>query len=154
MIPTDAFHTHMQKHTGFRLWDLCKEMEKRFSTAQPLETPDHMAYYIAFRLHDCDMEHTWIFFLDRKYKLYKELKLLPKTVALRNCADHIWDNADKYSYFYVASVCEDLSSPLDEMHSIIQNAYSNAFQKEPKYMGMILVTRAMDYRYLPPKRKW
>lgn len=26
MVPTNAFHECMQKHAGFRLWDLCKEM--------------------------------------------------------------------------------------------------------------------------------
>lgn len=154
MVPTNAFHECMQKHAGFRLWDLCKEMELRFSRAQSFETPDHMAYYIAFHLHECDMEHTWIYFLDRKYRLYREQKFLQKTVAQRNCAGYICKEADKNSYFYIASVCENLSSPLSDLQSSMRNAYSDTFQQKPKYLGMILVTRAMDYRYLPPNPEW
>lgn len=143
----------MQKHTGFRLWDLCIEMERRFSTAMPLKKPDQMAYYATFHLQECDTEHTWIFFLDAEYVLCKALRLLAETVIHSDCADYVWENRDAWSYFYIASISESSIPTPNEIQRRTNYAYSRTFCTHPKYLGMILVSKTMDYLFLPPGKR-
>lgn len=141
-------NNRLKKNAGFCVWDLCKELEWRFSKEQPMTTPELMAYFSIFHLHGCDTDHAWIFFLDKKYRFCKEQMFLPKVVANRQCAEYIDSNAHAYSYFFISFVSDDLV--LDEIQHRIHCAYSYSFDENPGYLGMILVTNTMDYKYLPP----
>lgn len=143
-------HEKLQKNTGFCLWDLCKDLERRFCADRPLTTPEHMAYYATFFLHDDDPEHTWFFFLDTKKRLQDTLQVLQKAALHIKCADYIMEHRGSNAYFYIAHRMDAVTLEPTKMDRQLHYAYSGTFQDKPKYLGLILVSASLDYLYLPP----
>ena len=140
----------LQKNTGFCLWDLCKDLERRFSIGRPMKTPDHMAYYATFFLHDEEPNHTWFFFLNTRKRLLDTLQVLQKAAIHGKCADYIIENFGNTAYFYIAHRVDTVTLEPTQMDRQMHCAYSQTFQKKPKYLGLILVSASLDYLYLPP----
>lgn len=140
----------MQKNAGFCLWDLCKDMERRFSGGRTMVTPDHMAYYATFFLHEENPNHAWFFFLDAKKRLQDTLQITLEEACHSHSAKYIDSHFKNSNYFYIAHRME--ASPLkpSPLDTRTNDATSQFFTMQPKYLGMILVSEALDYLYLPP----
>lgn len=143
-------HEKMQKNTGFGLWDLCKDLERRFFTNRPMTAPEHMAYYATFFLHDDNPEHTWFFFLNTRKRLQRTLQVLQKVAGQNACANHIAENFGNTAYFYIARRMETVTLEPTSIDRQMHVNHSQRFQKKPKYLGLILVSASLDYLYLPP----
>lgn len=140
----------LQKNTGFGLWDLCIDLEQRYFVDRPMVTPDHMAYYATFFLHEENPDHAWFFFLDAKKRLQETLQITLAEAYHIHSARYIVENFKTAAYFYIAHRMETLTIEPSALDERTHNATSGFFTAQPKYLGMILVSKALDYLYLPP----
>lgn len=141
---------NMQKNAGFCLWDLCKDMERRFSVGRLMDTPDHMAYYVTFFLHEENPNHAWFFFLDAKKRLQDTLQITLEEACHSHSAKYIVNHFNNSAYFYIAHRMDSSLLKPSALDIHTNTATSQFFIKQPKYLGMILVSEALDYLYLPP----